>query len=788
MNSRLRKYAALGGTVLLIALLLGACEMMGNPGNPPEGSQETKQGGRYALHIGKEGLSEYVFPAVYPGYGEVAGFEAPVSNTGIDTAENIAISLSGIGAEAFELSPAVIERLEAGAAASVTVTPKTGLGGGDYQATVSVTGPNGTAAAFKVKFIVSTTALYGIRLDIDGEAHTFPTRGLNSPATAPLTVSITNIGNEGTGTLSVGLGGENPGSFQVSPATVPNIGSGETGTFTVQPKAELGTGSYTASVRVSGGNELSASFGVSIRVVEQYIEIATAEDLARIGSPDFPADAEYKLVRDLSLDQWKPVTSTPEAAFTGTFDGNGHGIRINSYAEEVLNTGPVKGYIGVFGYILGGTVENLIVDLKMPDEQQISAGPTGNAKIQYIGGVSGYGEKAIYDHITVQGDLNLSKSDGESIYIGGITGYLKGGSISGSESRANLKGREPYHAASGGSYTGGLVGRAETVTISGSRVSGRISAYSDRGSANAGGAAGETIDSRISSIAVSAEVEASVSEYFGGMTTFGNSCYAGGIVGFIGGPEGSQVIQSFSTGPVSAISYAPLVGGNPLYAGGIVGMTGVRGNTLISDCYSRGDITAKTGDKFDGESANINAGGIAGQLSLVTLQNSYVTGVVTAQSNRPQGNFVHAGGIAAVLYGLPDGTITIKSCAALSPRISWSQFTLDDMILNRIAIPGTKSGLAEIREGTIGQPRYPENTFFISNIANKDMDIDYQPSDAQAKKVPKIIINPGPNTEDGANVPFRPEQKIYADLGWDFNTVWTMGSDGYPALRNIPLN
>jgi hypothetical protein len=133
---------------------------------------------------------------------------------------------------------------------------------------------------------------------------------------------------------------------------------------------------------------------------------------------------------------------------------------------------------------------------------------------------------------------------------------------------------------------------------------------------------------------------------------------------------------------------------------------------------------------------------------------------------------------------MSEGTITIQNCAALSPQINWSQFTLDEMNLNRIAILGKETGIYTVAHGDISNLLYPENTTLSNNIANEDMVINYAPSPQQAAKVPAIILDPGPDTEDGADCDAMPAQIVYEkDLGWNFATVWKMGSDGYPALQ-----
>jgi hypothetical protein len=49
----------------------------------------------------------------------------------------------------------------------------------------------------------------------------------------------------------------------------------------------------------------------------------------------------------------------------------------------------------------------------------------------------------------------------------------------------------------------------------------------------------------------------------------------------------------------------------------------------------------------------------------------------------------------------------------------------------------------------------------------------------------------GTDQKDGADIPEnqlsvgKPTQAFYQSIGWDFTNIWTMGSDGYPKLRNV---
>jgi hypothetical protein len=76
-------------------------------------------------------------------------------------------------------------------------------------------------------------------------------------------VTISNTGNQATGALTASLSGANNGSFTLSATAVSSIAVGGTGTLTVVPNTGLAEGTYTATVTVSGGNSITASFTVT---------------------------------------------------------------------------------------------------------------------------------------------------------------------------------------------------------------------------------------------------------------------------------------------------------------------------------------------------------------------------------------------------------------------------------------------------------------------------------------------------------------------------------------------
>lgn len=195
-------------------------------------------------------------------------------------------------------------------------------------------------------------------------------------------------------------------------------------------------------------------------------EISSAEDLLNINKD--PA-GNYKLTEDIDLTEltkqggtldtghgWSALADS-DAGFTGTFDGNGHQIKgLHVY-------GDAGQYIGLFGYIKGGSVTNLgLVDCSFENITRSSgsgfrlgaiagrcntgtiencyvtgsitaARPASKTKTDgtekkapmYVGGITGGGKVHLSN---CYGDVNITVSsedpaDGEISYVGGIIGY-----------------------------------------------------------------------------------------------------------------------------------------------------------------------------------------------------------------------------------------------------------------------------------------------------------------------------------------------------------------------------
>ena len=97
-------------------------------------------------------------------------------------------------------------------------------------------------------------------------------------------------------------------------------------------------------------------------IAEEIIEIANAEELAKIGTDDaYPLSADITLpaVEDKTVTEysnWTPIGASTSAPFTGVFDGNGHSVG----TIEIASAQRV-GNKGLFGCISNATVKNVKV-------------------------------------------------------------------------------------------------------------------------------------------------------------------------------------------------------------------------------------------------------------------------------------------------------------------------------------------------------------------------------------------------------------------------------------------
>ena len=208
------------------------------------------------------------FPDEYVSNTESADRVITVTNAGNYPTGELSIELGGANPDSFELSTTTLPNLDVGESTTFTIHSRAGLAIGTYTATVTVYGDeNIIAQSFDVSISIKVVPTHGISLSTSG-THTFPEVTLpRSTQSGEHSVTVRNVGNQPTGDLTVALSGTNANRFTISATNLTSIASGETETFTVRSNESLAIGTYTATVTVSGGSNITAqSFNVSIAV------------------------------------------------------------------------------------------------------------------------------------------------------------------------------------------------------------------------------------------------------------------------------------------------------------------------------------------------------------------------------------------------------------------------------------------------------------------------------------------------------------------------------------------
>jgi hypothetical protein len=197
--------------------------------------------------------------------------------------------------------------------------------------------------------------------------------------------------------------------------------------------------------------------------------------------------------------------------------------------------------------------------------------------------------------------------------------------------------------------------------------------------------------------------------------------YAGGICG---NATNSTVSNCHNTGSISSSS------SSHSYAGGICGYGGT-----INNCYNTGNISSSSSSS----SSSSYAGGICG--SGGTINNCYNTGNISSSSS----SHSYAGGICG-------SGGTINNCFAANATITASNSSEAGRIVGDRGSISNCHALMSMKIN--GQERRSMNA----------------------------------NSKDGAdseNADFKNESWLASSLKWNFNTVWTMGRNGWPALKSV---
>ena len=318
---------------------------------------------------------------------------------------------------------------------------------------------------------------------------------------------------------------------------------------------------------------------------------------------------------------WTPIgkmtnTYRDYVAFGGVFDGDGHtisGLKIDNSAQ----------YQALFGYVKGGTIQNLTV----------AGSVTTSSSSGYAAGIVAYGSP-----VTLENCTNLATVDAsQKGYAAGIVASAGAGStITGCTNEGKISGA--------GDYVGGILATGTgTTVISRCINSGEIISTGKPGSYNysVGGIAGSLSSSTVELCGNTGTVTSTLKRTAGIVGSFGGTmtkCFnsgsitgiyaSGGIVGSISAANAS-VTDCYNTG--SILCNAPMAqykDSNAKGVGGIVGDPGSTSNkgNVVTNCYNAGTITNE-----DTATTDITVGGVIGSSSAKNYSGE-ATGLITAEN------------------------------------------------------------------------------------------------------------------------------------------------------------
>jgi hypothetical protein len=157
-------------------------------------------------------------------------------------------------------------------------------------------------------------------------------------------------------------------------------------------------------------------------------------------------------------------------------------------------------------------------------------------------------------------------------------------------------------------------------------------------------------------------------------------------------------------------------------------------NTYLWNCWSKAAITVSASKDEKGSASQQGAGGIAG------FNGSQETGGAKRQGK------------------------ALSGCVALNPSIS------------------APNGF-ERAGRVIGENFEGVNELIGEDVINAAQENNYAWSGMAVTVGGAAPASPYANRVDGADCAEKPEQSFYQSIGWDFDTIWKMGGDGYPALQ-----
>ena len=481
---------------------------------------------------------------------------------------------------------------------------------------------------------------------------------------------------------------------------------------------------------------------------------------------------------DLSAHLWVPIGSSYSSSFRGSLNGASHaitGLTIQTNTDA---------YVGLFGYIIGGTYSDVTVTGSVSVERNyddtyvggligcIYNSSSDSTKLRnvttdvdisgkchcsgYFGGMAGYCEYCEFESCTASGAVSGTMTYDNNLYLGGLTGYcgncdFENCAASGAVSNTACDGDDFFiggligyayncnadtslknsyatgsvmGTASGNSelYVGGLVGYNANVSVENCYAAGVVNARSAGDVVYVGGLAGYSSGAVDGCYATGTVT---------GYSNYPATVYAGGLVGL----NYAAVNHSYATGTVTATK------GAPVYCGGFVGDN----HASIYNSYAAGSVNASS----DYSAANAVGGSFAGRNNKEII-NCCALGDVTVKGNVQT--------IGGVFLGIANVNSSVRNCYAVGSVTSSA--TSGTTVTNGFAGVVHTDSSAFDSDGEISHCIYRENGITAANGETKTESVMKSASFADE-------LNEWINTYDGLETPL---------------SFWTQSGTDYPVF------
>ena len=364
-------------------------------------------------------------------------------------------------------------------------------------------------------------------------------------------------------------------------------------------------------------------------------------DLDELQAMDTDTHSNYALRNSIDANATAEATNRfePIDTFYGNFDGLGYSI----FGLHIDTTNNPDDYAGLFSSTYKANIRNFTLNGGSISGGKYVGAAVGSASggiienITNTASVSGTGEGGTGGIVGYAGDTTMSglknigtiKGEVNSTNVGGIVGYMMGGSLSGES--YNLGG------VTGGHNVGGIAGQATNGAHIGGDSFQIFNQLNVTGDYNVGGIAGTLSGGTITNAANHGNVTAE------GHTTETYQ-YHKGDAAWIEQPNGQKQLEVYE----NTMGFV-----DDIYTANTGGIVGNASNSAISDTENTGDVTTlKTpGDIATGTYYNAgNVGGIVGRAEDTRITNAENKENTVAGAH-------NVGGVAGFLTG--DSTVSI---------------------------------------------------------------------------------------------------------------------------------